>query len=229
MKHTIIFIVGLLTIISCNKKETPKKESLKKEYRYYGIDISHHQDTSIWRYLNTDTLSFVYIKASQAVYFKDPLCVAHYKKAKEHGIKHIGFYHFYSIKYSPTEQYRNFKSQLSKVKLSLSPAIDFEHKYEVVKTQKDSVRARKLKEKIFKDFLTFYNLIKKDYGEPVIYINWGDYKMYFQNCKIPFKIWIPNNLNDNRQMIYQQRIITKNNIKIDFNYAKILPLTREME
>ena len=202
-----------------------------------GIDISHHQDLSIWNYFDGDTLNishamnmskgrgvqrrtritFVYIKASQGGGFKDPLCVEHFKKAKEHGIP-AGFYHFYLMYVSPEKQFRNFKEQMDKVKTDLPPALDFEHIAEHVKTDSQ-------KKKVWKDFMVFYNLVKKEYKvEPIIYINDGDYRMFFKGYnsfkgKNGFKLWYPSiTADDKNQVIMQQPfIVLGGKIKIDYN------------
>lgn len=223
----------LILIAGCSLKpaSTPRNQLEREIPRdQLGIDISHHQNLDLWNNFRNDTLlisgkineakkykihkkekiSFIYIKASQGANFKDPLCIEHYKQAKRHKIKKIGFYHFYSINYTPEQQFRNFKSQLDKVKTNLPPVIDFEN-VRVTKQTKDI---------IYSNFIIFYNLIKNSYGEPIIYINEPDYKNFFQNNSYPFKIWIPARIKDKRQIISQITfVITKNKTKLDFNYA----------
>lgn len=195
----------------------------------YGIDISHHQPLAIWDSFNKDTInivgvtkrnvglkkkikiSFVYIKASQSSGFKDPLCVEHFKKAKQHGLS-AGFYHFYSIRTSPEKQYRNFKSQLKKVETDLPPVIDFEHIAEHIKTQEQ-------KQRVWNNFMKFYKLVRNNYGvEPIVYLNDGDWRMFFKGRK-GFKTWLPGySLYDGNQILQQRpHIILKNKIFVDFN------------
>lgn len=197
-----------------------------------GIDISHHQDLSMWKYFDGNIMNithvmkmsrgqgvkkrtkieFVYIKASQGGGFKDPLCVKHFREAKKRGIP-AGFYHFYLMYVSPEKQFRNFKEQLAKVKTTLPPALDFEHIAEHVKTEKQ-------KRKVWKDFMVFYNLVKKEYKvEPIIYINDGDWRMFFKDKGGNFKLWFPSiTPADKNQVIMQQPFVVLNGkIRIDYN------------
>ena len=64
----------------------------------YGIDISHHNGTINWAKvkLASPAVSFVYIKATQGVGYKDPNNATYATGATNAGIK-IGYYHFASL------------------------------------------------------------------------------------------------------------------------------------
>lgn len=216
----------LLILVGCTT-ETPKVEI---PHDKLGIDISHYQGLDLWNHFRNDTLlitsksgecvkfnirkrekiSFIYIKSSQGANFKDPLCFEHYKQARKHGIKDIGFYHFYSVNYTPEEQFKNFKAQLDRVKTTMPPAIDFE----VVTF---GCINRDNKDRVWRDFKKFYSLIIKEYGDCIVYVNYADYDTYpgLKN----YKIWYQNpQINDPSIKIAQITVVRYGNLDLDFNY-----------
>lgn len=64
----------------------------------YGIDVSHHNGTINWTKVKSSVppVSFVYIKATQGIGYKDPANIVNANGAKAAGIK-IGYYHFASL------------------------------------------------------------------------------------------------------------------------------------
>lgn len=210
-----------------------KLKSIDYANTKYGIDISHHQNLSIWKSFNKDTLNiaqltwtaklanvipseqkripidFIYIKASQSSNFIDPEYKNHAREAHKRGID-IGLYHYYSINTSPEAQFRNFSAQLNKVKTELPPVIDFEDISQHVK----SLEHRK---KIYNDFKKLYDLIKNKYNvEPIVYTNCEEYIMFFKDKD--FKLWIPWYNKDKHCIISQFTYIELNdNTLIDLD------------
>ncbi|CAN5917476.1 hypothetical protein BH11BAC7_BH11BAC7_37160 [soil metagenome] len=64
----------------------------------YGIDVSHHNGTINWTKVKSAVphVSFVYIKATQGIGYKDPASAVNANGASAAGIK-IGYYHFASL------------------------------------------------------------------------------------------------------------------------------------
>jgi lysozyme len=64
----------------------------------YGIDLSHNNGTINWTKVKASqpALSFVYLKATQGVGYKDPAAVTNATGATQAGIK-LGYYHFASL------------------------------------------------------------------------------------------------------------------------------------
>lgn len=219
-----LFLI-LIVLVDCSLKST----SVEIPRDQLGIDISHHQSLDLWNNFQNDTLiitqkcgfavpynihkrekiSFIYIKASQGANFKDPLCIAHYKQAKKHKIKKIGFYHFYSINYTAEQQFQNFKSQLDKVKTNLPPVVDFEAVTFGLVNSKN-------KQKVWNEFTKFYSLMIKEYKQCIVYVNKADYDLYFKNTNYP--LWFQNPTFKSSQIkIIQITYIKSKQFSLDFN------------
>lgn len=63
-----------------------------------GIDLSHHNGRGNWVKINENAvqITYVYIKATQGVGYRDPGCMSHATGATGVGIK-VGYYHFASL------------------------------------------------------------------------------------------------------------------------------------
>jgi lysozyme len=64
----------------------------------YGIDVSHNNGVIDWNKVRASepVISFVYIKATQGVGYKDPAGLTNANGAKSAGLK-LGYYHFASL------------------------------------------------------------------------------------------------------------------------------------
>jgi lysozyme len=91
-----------------------------------GIDISAFQDKAInWPQVK-QSMSFVYIKATEGINTIDALCKAHANGAYVAGFK-IGYYHFALVSKDAVEQARHFDNVIKSLPAySLPPVVDVE-------------------------------------------------------------------------------------------------------
>ena len=106
-----------------------------------GIDLSAHNG-----YANLDAVaeagySFVWLKASEGVSFRDANFALNYDKARHAGLK-TGAYHFFRFDRDGVEQARNLLGVIGKRKLELGIAIDVEESGNATGVPLDSIRAR---------------------------------------------------------------------------------------
>lgn len=139
---------------------TPKTEPIKTVGKPKGFDISHHNGNVDFNLFASLGYSFVYLKASEGITFKDNMFAKNCAKAKVSGIK-VGAYHFFHPDKDATAQFKNFKDALHPYSfndLELIPCVDWEaHKGTSEQGQYD-----RLKE--------FCEIIEKNLGvKPLIY------------------------------------------------------------
>jgi len=76
-----------------------------------GIDVSHAQGTINWQLIPNGQVHFVFIKATEATSFVDPLFHRNWQGAKDRGIA-VGAYHFFRSNHSGKEQAEHFLQQV---------------------------------------------------------------------------------------------------------------------
>lgn len=92
---------------------------------YDGIDISRHQGKLRWKEIALNhRLQFIFVKASEGLYLKDPSYDRNISNARRLGIK-VGAYHFLT-KDSGTMQFANFARHINVDSLDLLPVLDCE-------------------------------------------------------------------------------------------------------
>ena len=90
---------------------------LPSGYRYYGIDVSHHQGRIDWQRLRSTSsgseypLRFVIMKGTEGGSFKDPSLEENLTAARDAGFV-CGVYHFYNPATSPSVQARFFRDNV---------------------------------------------------------------------------------------------------------------------
>ena len=137
----------------------------------YGIDVSHHQKQINWKEVSKEPIEFVYIKATEGATYVDTMFHKNATDAKKAGLL-IGAYHFFRMTSSVENQFKNFKSAMSKHQMDLIPMIDVET---------DDGKPRKEVQKALEKFI---QLIKAEYGvSPMIY---GTQRSYNTFCAPDF-------------------------------------------
>lgn len=95
------------------------------KYPITGIDISSHNGDVDMKKVADDGVSFVFIKASEGIDFRDGRFIENYTKASKAGLK-IGAYHFFRFDRDGVDQAVNFLKAIDKRPLDLGVAIDVE-------------------------------------------------------------------------------------------------------
>lgn len=139
----------------------------------FGIDISHHNGDIDWKLLSSrQNLDFVYIKATEGATHIDQRYFKNVEGAYAAGYP-IGSYHFFRMKSSAHEQFKNFDKAIKQAgKQSLIPMVDVEtDDHHPIKELRDSLKV-------------FMSLIKEEYGVyPMIY---GTKRSYSELCGSAF-------------------------------------------
>ena len=131
-------------------------------FRYYGIDVSHHQGQIDWNQVAASSatsespIRFVIIKATEGGTFLDPDFETNLKGARDAGFV-CGVYHFYNPLTPPATQAEFYISNVKLKKGDIVPIVDVERTGHSDKELRDGLT----------EFLT---IIEKHYGvKPIIY------------------------------------------------------------
>ncbi len=142
------------------------------DYEVYGVDVSRHQGNIDWEKLAAfrfqyHKISFVYIKATESISWKDNNFNKNWRLAKKAGF-YRGAYHFFDPLESPEKQMNSFFRIVKLKEGDLPPVLDVEQESRISKTKYRDLVLRCLK------------IMEKHYKlKPILYINQNFYDTYF--------------------------------------------------
>jgi len=157
---------------------------LPEDYSVHGIDVSAHQQLINWKMVkqmksDNDSLSFVFIKATEGKSMKDKYFSYNWTESKKQQLIR-GAYHFYLPGVDPKIQASNFIATVKLHKGDLPPVLDIEK------------RGRQTQPAFTKDLIEFLNLLEKEYRvKPIIYTNLRFYEGYLSSKKFKdYPFWL---------------------------------------
>ena len=166
----------------------------------YGIDISHHQPLVRWKKLRilidedgktvwsqkkavrTESIDYVFMKATEGESFKDWRFKGRWRKAKKYGITR-GAYHFFRPGKSAESQAQNFINSVGVLESTdLPPVLDIE--------KMDDCSVETLNNRA----LEWLKIVEKHYGrKPIVYANPYYLKNIIDNrITSNYPIWVAN-------------------------------------
>ncbi len=95
------------------------------ELDIHGIDVSDHQGLVDFERVKCAGATFVFLRASQGITFKDDMYQRNYQAAKAAGLI-VGAYHFYMTDDDPKYQLENFIQSVHLSPGDLPPVVDIE-------------------------------------------------------------------------------------------------------
>ncbi|MEG2402653.1 MAG: GH25 family lysozyme, partial [Muribaculaceae bacterium] len=151
----------------------------KITYPVNGIDVSAHNGNIDFARVVQDSISFVFIKATEGASFKDGKFEKNYIAARDAGLK-VGAYHFFRFDINGTLQGMNFVSSIGDKILELPLAIDLEE-HGNPETPTLSV-IKRLQEMI--DYLAGHGY------DIIIYTNNNGYRRFVQSSFADYPLWL---------------------------------------
>ena len=167
----------------------------------WGIDISHYQGRIRWDSLRGQSLSFVYMKATEGDHLADPAFLENWQGASRAELAR-GAYHFYDLCSAGAPQAAQFIKLVPRSPGSLPPAIDLEPSPTCGR-----LPARKA---LLKQLALFTRKVRARYGKmPVVYVTHEMYDRYLRGEKHGLAIWISDyrgrpTLSDHRPWTFWQ-------------------------
>lgn len=178
----LVFAIGFLILNQENQSSFTYSnfgESIPK-FKIIGIDVSHHQGKINWKEvsdmkIDSDTISFVYLKATEGTSFIDPRYLKNSKSLNNYNLP-FGSYHYYKPNENCKYQADLFIQTIGKS--PLKPVLDIEELGELTKLQLiDSVKL-------------FLKIVKQELSiEPIIYTYESFYLDNFKSSQLSSKLY----------------------------------------
>ena len=197
---TIIIIIILITFIIylmiMNGYIIPTKIEAEK-YEVKGVDVSEYQGEIDWDKIESQGISFAFIKATEGSKSKDNYFDTNFTKLKQMDNMLIGCYHFFSFETTGEEQAQNYINVVGNVENDSSliiPIVDIEY-YSYYKKAKPS------KEWILEELQNLLDKMEEEYKiKPIIYTTIEFYNDYLKdnfkynnnNNNEGYDLWIRN-------------------------------------
>lgn len=92
-----------------------------------GVDVSHWEPEVDWVKAKASGIEFMFAKATEGIYYHDPMFVKHVKAAKAAGVL-VGAYHFFHHSNAARAQFLTYAETVDSLgfKLDLPPVLDWE-------------------------------------------------------------------------------------------------------
>ena len=183
-KITCILTGGILTgtamAASCYYSSATVNRA---KYPVFGVDVSNYQGIIDWKRLETQNVSFAFIKATEGSGHVDESVRRNLNDAAETDIK-LSAYHFFSFDSPGETQAANFISVVSRNDIDMPPVVDVEY-YADKKSNKPSYEET---EAILRPLLED---LEEYYGEkPIIYTTFPVYRRYIRESFGDYPLWI---------------------------------------
>lgn len=176
-------VVGLIAIgfaIYYLLYHHPKVVVNRNEYPIVGIDISKHNGTVDFKQLEADSLSFVFIKATEGNDYIDPNFEQNYSLAKQTNLR-VGAYHYFRMAKNGTVQAYNFLKAVKGKDIDLPLVIDVEEWGNDILVDRDETVNRLIK---------MIECIEANNYKVMIYTNKDGYKKFIHDSLSDKMLWI---------------------------------------
>lgn len=149
-----------------------------KGFEVHGIDVSHHQKAINWNRVKSDSIDFVFMKATEGENFLDPRFRDNWRKTYQKQFIR-GAYHFYRPSIHSTIQAQHFIRTVQLASGDLPPVLDLE------------VTDNRPKHIIINGAKNWLQMIENHYGiKPIIYTNRNWYEKYVEGNFDGYMIWM---------------------------------------
>lgn len=186
------YIKRVLNVFGIVKQSKPSITFTPNTFVVHGIDVSHHNKIIDWnlvRYLSksTDTLSFVFIKATEGREHIDTLFLYNWEQSKQSNLIR-GAYHYFKTNVPADVQAKFFIKTVPLVAGDLPPVIDVE--------ESRFAWNYSLEEEVMK----MAKILESHYQvKPIIYISHNYYQLYFEGIEfIEYPFWVARYNNHHR-------------------------------
>lgn len=155
----------------------------KAKYPVFGVDVSNYQGDIDWKELESQNVSFAFIKATEGSGHTDESVRRNLDRAAGTGIR-VSAYHFFSFDSAGETQADNFIAAVGRDEIDMPPVIDIEY-YADKRSNKPSLEET---EAILKPLL---ERLEAYYGvKPIIYSTLPVYFRYIRKDFSDYPLWI---------------------------------------
>lgn len=176
---SLMYFFGVLWYNGIIWLNTPSKS----KYPVRGIDVSSYQGVIDWEKIESQKISFAFIKATEGSGFTDEYFAENYKNSAHTSIR-IGAYHFFSFDSPGKTQAENYIKSVEKRDNMLPPVIDVEYYNGNGSDPPDEEKARQNLNDLINELKSYYGM------DPIIYATDVTYDRYIKNHFENNDIWI---------------------------------------
>jgi len=177
----IAFIFGVLVKKGVIWVTTP----FELIYSVKGVDVSSYQGDIDWNVIESQGISFAFIKATEGSTFNDRFFQQNWENASKTNIR-IGAYHFFSFDSSGKTQAKNFIRAVTKVDNMLPPVVDVEFYGNKNKNPPSKEHTQAILNNLLEELEAHYGM------KPIIYATRSSYQRYIKDDYKDYDIWIRN-------------------------------------
>ena len=175
----ILILLVTLALVFWPKGPCELNEIAPNATNLQGIDVSNHQGSIKWEQIDKSSISFVFIKATEGISYKDKYFDKNWNEASNNGFLKSA-YHFYDVNNDGTKQAEHFIKVVPKEECTLPPVVDIEKVSDVEQG------------KVILEIKEYVTLIEENYGvKPIIYCNIDTYNYYIKDIFKDYLIWFP--------------------------------------
>lgn len=188
---SVMLAAGILLFILLWNGTLLLNGSYAGKFEIKGIDLSSYQGSVDWKVLESQDISFVFIKATEGSSLVDPTFEYNFKEAQKTSLA-VGAYHFFSYDSEGSTQAENFIQTVVPFEGMLPPVIDVEFYGDKKKYPPD-------REEVEKQLKIMLDRLEEHYGQkPILYATEKSYELYLSNDYEEYDIWIRNVLSKPR-------------------------------
>ena len=154
-------------------------------YSVKGVDVSSYQGDIDWKVIQSQGISFAFIKATEGSTFNDKFFQKNWENASKTDIR-IGAYHFFSFDSSGKTQAENFIRAVKKVDNMLPPVVDVEFYEGKSKNPPTKEHTQAILNNLLEALEIHYGM------KPIIYATRSSYARYIKDDYKDYDIWIRN-------------------------------------
>ncbi len=156
-----------------------------RPYAVKGVDVSAYQGEINWETLETQNISFAFIKATEGSTFVDRKFAYNFAEAQKTALA-VGAYHFFSYDSTGEAQAENFIRTVVPFDGMLPPVIDVEFYGDKEKNPPDRAEVET-------QLKAMLSVLEAHYGQkPILYATEKTYALYLSGDYGEYDIWIRN-------------------------------------
>ena len=155
----------------------------KAKYPVFGVDVSNYQGDINWQELESQNVSFAFIKATEGSGHTDESVRRNLDRAAGTGIK-VSAYHFFSFDSAGDTQADNFISAVGRDEINMPPVVDIEYYGDKRKNKPSQAEAESILKPLLSRLEAYYGV------KPIIYTTLPVYFRYVRENFSDYPLWI---------------------------------------
>lgn len=182
MLTALLFLTGLSAILVLTKR-IHLNNFFIKPYPVRGVDVSHYQGDIDWNVIESQNISFAFIKATEGSGYVDDCFARNWENVSKTSIL-AGAYHFFSFDSEGDKQAASYIETVGDLDGKLAPVVDVE--YYGNKRSDPPKRAE-----VVRNLTAMLDALEQHYEvKPIIYTTYTIYNEYIKGEFEDYPLWV---------------------------------------